>query len=233
MNSDFGSARQTPGGVYVPTNYGQRRLGRKLFLGALGAGTVGVASGSLLSAPLRAVRSVALPASGFTIYTVAPIPTFQPSTWRLSVGGMVTHPVSLSYAELLNQPMLSVTRDYQCVTGWKVPHCLWQGVSLTTLAALAGARSQARYINFYSSDGVYSESLRVANQAYRPDVLLAYNLNHLPLAAEQGLPLRLVVPEMYGYKYAKWVNRIEFSDRQEVGYWERNGYTIDAYLGTE
>src|SRR2546423_771369 len=96
-----------------------------------------------------------------------------------------------------------------------------------------GARPAARFINFYSADGVYSESLSLPGQAFQPDVMLGYHLNRRPLVREQGAPLRLVVPEMYGYKYAKWINRVEFSERQEIGYWEHNGYTVDAYLGTE
>jgi DMSO/TMAO reductase YedYZ molybdopterin-dependent catalytic subunit len=211
----------------------QRRVGRKIFLGLLGVGAAGLASGSLLSPVVSRVRNAALPASGFTIYTVAPMPVFNPHTWRLTVEGLVEHRLSLSYADLLSLPALAVVRDYQCVTGWKVYNVHWQGVSLKTLARIAGARPTARFINFYSADGVYSESLRLPGQAFQPDVMLGYHLNGRPLVREQGAPLRLVVPEMYGYKYAKWINRVEFSDRQEIGYWERNGYTVDAYLGTE
>jgi DMSO/TMAO reductase YedYZ molybdopterin-dependent catalytic subunit len=211
----------------------QRRVGRKIFLGLLGVGAAGLASGSLLSPVVSRVRNTALPASGFTIYTVAPMPVFNPHTWRLTVEGLVEHRLSLSYRDLLSLPALAVVRDYQCVTGWKVYNVHWQGVSLKTLARIAGARPTARFINFYSADGVYSESLRLPGQAFQPDVMLGYHLNGRPLVREQGAPLRLVVPEMYGYKYAKWINRVEFSDRQEIGYWERNGYTVDAYLGTE
>jgi DMSO/TMAO reductase YedYZ molybdopterin-dependent catalytic subunit len=211
----------------------QRRVGRKIFLGLLGVGAAGLASGSLLSPVVSRVRDAALPASGFTIYTVAPMPVFNPHTWRLTVEGLVEHRLSLSYADLLSLPALAVVRDYQCVTGWKVYNVHWQGVSLKTLARIASARPAARFINFYSADGVYSESLRLPSQAFQPDVMLGYRLNGRPLVREQGAPLRLVVPEMYGYKYAKWINRVEFSDRQQIGYWEQNGYTVDAYLGTE
>lgn len=224
MDTTYGSGLES---------FSQRRVGRKLFLGLLGAGAVGVASGSLLSPVVSRVKGSVLPASGFTIYTVAPMPIFHPATWRLTVDGLVDQKLSLSYQDLLNLPMLAQVRDYQCVTGWKVPHVHWHGVALQTLARLAKARPSATFINFYSADGVYSESLRLPSQAFKSDVMLAYSLNDKPLAREQGAPLRLVVPEMYGYKYAKWVNRVEFSTRQEVGYWERNGYTIDAYLGTE
>jgi DMSO/TMAO reductase YedYZ molybdopterin-dependent catalytic subunit len=211
----------------------QRRIGRKLFWGLLGVGAAGLTSGAWLSPVVSRVRDVALPTSGFTIYTVAPMPVFDPKTWRLTVEGLVEHRLSLSYADLLSLPALAVVRDYQCVTGWKVYNVHWQGVSLKTLARIASARPAARFINFYSADGVYSESLRLASQAFQPDVMLGYHLNGRPLVREQGAPLRLVVPEMYGYKYAKWINRVEFSNRQEIGYWEQNGYTVDAYLGTE
>ena len=85
-------------------NYGidslyQRRMGRKIFLGLLGVGAAGLASGPLLSPVVSRVRDAALPASGFTIYTVAPMPVFNPHTWRLAVEGLVEHRLSLSYAD--------------------------------------------------------------------------------------------------------------------------------------
>ena len=214
----------------------ERRIGRKVFLGALGIGVLGVASGDMFSGAVRGVKTLTEPsgaAPGFTIYRVAPDPVFHPKTWRLTVDGLVTHRLSLSYHELLNLPSVVKVRDYQCVTGWKVPHVRWEGVSLQTLARIAGASVSAKFINFYCSDGIYSESLRIPEQAFKPDVMLGYSLNNRALAPVQGAPLRLVVPEMYGYKYAKWVNRVEFSDHQVLGYWEQNGYTVDAYLGTE
>jgi DMSO/TMAO reductase YedYZ molybdopterin-dependent catalytic subunit len=79
-------------------------------------------------------------------------------------------------------------------------------------------------------DNAYSESLTF-EQAKQADVLLAYELDGKPLLRQQGQPLRLVVPGMYGYKYAKWVNRIEVVDRVIPGYWEQNGYDVDAYIG--
>ena len=214
----------------------ETRVGRRLFLGSLGVGALAVGSGALLNPIVGALKATTRPSkviAGFTIYTVAPIPTFHPKTWTLKVGGLVDKPQTYTYADLMALPSTSVVRNYQCVTGWIVDHLTWQGVSLQTLANLCKMRPGATFVNFYSADGVYSESLRLPDQAFKSDVMLGYNLNNAPLAREQGAPLRLVVPEMYGYKYAKWINRVEFSDRQELGYWERNGYTVDAYLGTE
>ena len=79
-------------------------------------------------------------------------------------------------------------------------------------------------------DNAYTESLTF-DQAKPRDVLLGYGLNHKALSADQGLPLRLVVPGMYGYKYAKWVNHIQVVDKVIPGYWENNGYDVNAYIG--
>jgi len=237
----------TPSNIQLPPGYcgsgpseplEQRRIGRKIFLGALGVGAAGIASGSLFSPIVGGIKNAIRPAGvvpGFTVYYASqdPAPIFHPATWRLSVEGLVQHKLSLSYQDLLNLPSLSVVRDYQCVTGWRVPHLHWQGVSLQTLARITGASPSAKFVNVYCADGVYSESLTLPDQAFRPDVMLGYNLEGRPLVREQGAPLRLVVPEMYGYKYAKWVNRVEFSTRQQIGFWENQGYKVDAYLGTD
>jgi DMSO/TMAO reductase YedYZ molybdopterin-dependent catalytic subunit len=69
------------------------------------------------------------------------------------------------------------------------------------------------------------------DQAGLPEVLLGYKLNARPLSAEQGYPLRLVVPEMYGFKYIKWVNKITLGSKLRTGYWEQRGYATDAWLG--
>src|SRR5579883_2406235 len=101
----------------------ERRIGRKIFLGLLGAGAVGVASGSLLSPVVSGLKTAVKPGDvvpGFTIYTVAPMPVFHPATWRLTVDGLVDHKLSLSYQDLLNLPSLTTVRNYQCVTGWVV-----------------------------------------------------------------------------------------------------------------
>ena len=98
MDTTYGSGLES---------FSQRRVGRKLFLGLLGAGAVGVTSGSLLSPVVSRVKGAVLPASGFTIYTVAPMPIFHPATWRLTVDGLVDQKLSLSYQDLLNLPMLA------------------------------------------------------------------------------------------------------------------------------
>ena len=206
------------------------RFGRAAFLGLLGVGAGSLLVGSQIGPVFSAVNSITasiLPTDGFRIYTVAAIPQLKASTFTLTVDGLVAHPQTVSLSDVLAMPSIHIARTYQCVTGWVVPHVHWQGVPLTYLMNLVRPTSSARFVSFYCADGAYTESLTLA-EANRSDVMLGYKLNEKPLSVDQGYPLRLVVPGNYGYKFAKWVNRVTFSDTQLVGYWERGGYDINA-----
>lgn len=168
-------------------------------------------------------------ASGrFRIYNVAGrIPSSE--NWQLEVTGEVKNPLKLSLGELISLPVVSIKKDFTCVVGWRVRNVKWDGISLKTLEALAEAKEEANYINFYSADGVYTESL-TREQAWGDDVLLAHKMNDEPLKPKHGAPLRLIVPRMYGYKSIKWVNKVEFSRTPLIGYWELRGYPADASI---
>jgi DMSO/TMAO reductase YedYZ molybdopterin-dependent catalytic subunit len=68
-------------------------------------------------------------------------------------------------------------------------------------------------------------------QSVLPNVMLAHTMNGQPLLREHGAPLRLIIPEMYGYKNVKWVHRLELVPTLHPGFWEQNGYDIDAWVG--
>src|SRR5947209_11516962 len=204
------------------------RFGRLAFLGMLGL------TGAALVAGKKIPNVVSLAGGtnvdGFTIYTINGFPAFSPSTYRLTVTGMVEHERSYSFADLAALPAVTETKYYQCVTGWVVPRPKWKGVRLWDLIEASRPTGNASALRFLCMDNAYSESLTF-EQAKKSDVLLGYELNGKPLSRQQGQPLRLVVPGMYGYKFAKWVNRIEVVDRVTPGYWEQNGYDVDAYIG--
>lgn len=155
-------------------------------------------------------------------------PDISEANFRLTVGGLVEAPQVLTMAALLRLPKTIEARNFQCVTGWVVPDVTWSGVRLSEIAKLAKVHPDARYVTFYSADGVYTDSL--ALDQIKDDVLLAYQINGQPLPIEQGYPLRLIVPEMYGYKSIKWVHRLEFVTEQQLGYWEVRGYAANAYI---
>ena len=168
--------------------------------------------------------------NGFQIYTTSGIPNLTEHNYSLKVNGLVEHPVTYSLADLLAMPSTRQVKNYQCVTGWVVNNVAWTGVRLSDFLAMVQPHPTAKYVLFTSADGSYTESLSM-DQAHLPDVLLGYKLNDKPLSQEQGYPLRLVIPDMYGFKYIKWVNQITLSDHLEPGYWEQRGYAVDAWLG--
>ena len=88
----------------------------------------------------------------------------------------------------------------------------------------------ARYANFVSLEQPYTDTLTL-KQTTLPNVMLAHSMDGKPLEREHGAPMRLVIPEMYGYKGVKWLTRIELMPKLEAGYWERNGYDVDAWVG--
>jgi len=212
-----------------------RTIGRAGFLGILGAGAVGLFfardfTGVLDRAVPRAVSSI-VPTSGWRIYTVAgSMPKIDPAAYRLRVDGLVEAPKSFSLADLKAMPRAEQVSDFHCVTGWSVSNVHWAGVRIADLLESAGATSSVSALRFVSAEKPYEDSLTL-EQALLPDVMLAYEMDGGPIPRPHGAPVRLVMPEMYGYKNVKWVDHIELGTTPQPGYWEQHGYDADAWLG--
>jgi len=217
-------------------------VGRRVFLGLIGVGAVGVVLGSRAQDWLERIvgpfiakdgtgLASLLPIGRFRIYTVTGgLPSRSRATYRLRVTGLVDQPLDLGYAEVLALPATTLHRDFQCVTGWRVPDVEWKGVRLAEVLDRAGVHSDARAVRLHSFDGAYTESLTL-DQARRHDVLIAYQLEGSPLSDAHGGPVRLYVAPMYGYKSLKWLDRIEVTKEVEAGYWEVRGYDVDGWVG--
>lgn len=217
-------------------------VGRRVFLGLVGLGAVGVLVGARaqdwlerIVGPLIAKDGTGLaallPVGRFRIYTVTgDLPSRSHAAWTLKVDGLVDHPFELTYDELVAMPATDLTRDFQCVTGWRVPDVQWRGVQISRLLDRAGVRREAGALRFTSFDGEYTESLTLA-QARRKDVIAAYGFEGDDLSAMHGGPVRLYVAPMYGYKSLKWLERIELTKEVEEGYWEVRGYDVDGWVG--
>jgi len=235
MDTELGSGNIGARGRRSPQPVAKTyRVGRASFLGLTGLTVGALVIGTKapgINLPNISFVPGGTSVNGFTIYTVIDgYPKFDAATYRLTVDGMVNNPITMNIENILREPAITETRFYQCVTGWKVPNARWTGIPLAALLDRAQPHGAAHAVKFYSFDGVYTESLTMA-QARQPDVLLAYKLDGKPLARAQGAPLRLVVPGMYGYKFIKWVNRVELIPEPIDGYWEQNGYDRDAYIG--
>ena len=211
-------------------------IGRRVVLGMLGLGAAGVLFGKRIQDGLTSTLSPSvaqlLPSGGrFRIYTVTGfLPKKSTADYRLRIDGLVDSPLDLSYADLTSRTPTAITRDFQCVTGWRVPDVAWRGVLLRDLLDEAGVRSGATALRFHSFDGAYTESLTM-EQARRDDVLVAHEMEGKPVTSAHGGPVRLYVAPMYGYKSIKWLDRIEVVDRVVPGFWEDRGYDVDAWVG--
>jgi DMSO/TMAO reductase YedYZ molybdopterin-dependent catalytic subunit len=149
------------------------------------------------------------------------------STWKLSVDGMVSNPLTLDFAGVLALERQDQTTDFHCVEGWSVYDVPWNGVQLARVLDLAQADAGATHLTFHSVGGQYSESLPIS-VARETRTILGYGVDGSTLPLAHGFPLRLVVPRLLGYKNAKYLSRIEVTDHPETGFWESYGYSYDG-----
>jgi hypothetical protein len=231
------SRRGAPGDKAGPEPW-SKPIGRRAMLSVLGLGALGTLLGSHVQAGISSLLDSVdaggianlLPGGGqFTIYTVTGGYPIGPADYRLRVDGLVQRPLSLTVSDLQSLPATRLTRDFQCVTGWEVTNVHWAGVRLLELAERAGVNPSASAFRFASFDGVYTESLTV-EQARETGAIVAYSMLGAPVTREHGGPVRLYVPGMFGYKSIKWLSRIELVTHAEPGYWEQNGYPVNAWI---
>jgi DMSO/TMAO reductase YedYZ molybdopterin-dependent catalytic subunit len=225
-------------GEASPDDEGPRRYGRGLFLATVAGGASSLFWGkaawdSISSAvsPVAGAIAPILPTGGWRIYTISgQMPVFDPATWRLSVGGLVEQPVSLTYEQLRALPHVQQISTFHCVTGWSVQNVHWGGVRLRDVLDAAKPHSTAHALEFVSMEVPYTDYLTL-QQASLHDVMLAYEMDGKPLPREHGAPVRLIIPEMYGYKNVKWLDGINLVPQAGSGYWEGLGYDQDAWVG--
>jgi DMSO/TMAO reductase YedYZ molybdopterin-dependent catalytic subunit len=212
-------------------------------LGLLGLGALGIVTGTRAQnavasflAPIQlhdptGLTSLVPVGNTFRFYSVTwGAPARTAASYRLNVGGLVDHPAVLTLADLQAMPQTHLVRDFQCVTGWRVPQVHWSGVRLSTILDRAGVQPAGRALRLTSFDGTYSESLTL-DQARLPDVIVALKMLGGDVTHDHGGPVRLYVAPMYGYKSVKWLSGIEVTDKVIPGYWEHRGYDVDGFVG--
>ncbi|MDQ7793823.1 MAG: sulfite oxidase-like oxidoreductase [bacterium] len=159
---------------------------------------------------------------GFPILHHGGIPAISRRDWRLRVHGEVAEPVELDWAGLTALPATRVEADLHCVTGWSKLGTAWEGLAATELVRLARPRSDHLLVH---APGGWSTNLTLADFT-APGVLLAYRHEGKLLTREHGGPVRLVVPQLYFWKSAKWVIAVEFTATEHPGFWEKAGYHL-------
>jgi DMSO/TMAO reductase YedYZ molybdopterin-dependent catalytic subunit len=154
-------------------------------------------------------------------------PDVTQETFTLIVDGACAHPVKLDWRGLLALEQVDDTSDFHCVTTWSKLDVPWRGVRVSTVLALVEPDERATHIMCHGSDG-YTTNVSLA-EALKDDVLLVHTAWDKPLEKQHGGPLRMITPQLYAWKGAKWINRIELMIGDRAGFWEERGYSMTAY----
>jgi DMSO/TMAO reductase YedYZ molybdopterin-dependent catalytic subunit len=193
----------------------------------------GVSAFFLLRRPGLASGAGRLPPGQYEIQAleelqVDGVPQINLDSWGFEVNGEVENPIKLDWNQFAQLQKTVSVSEFDCVTGWTRFDNRWEGVRFAEIARLARPTAKAKYatIECYGVP-LYTTSLPL-DYLMRDDILFAYNLDGKPLKPEHGGPLRLVVPGKYAYKSAKWVRLVRFTETQELGFWESNGYSNTA-----
>jgi DMSO/TMAO reductase YedYZ molybdopterin-dependent catalytic subunit len=158
------------------------------------------------------------------VLDAAGAPAIDLATWRFSVEGLVAKPISWNWEEFQALPRVKVFADFHCVTRWSRLGNLWEGVSIREIVDRAGGLlPNARFVVAYGYDFGWTTNLPVEH-LLADDALVAITHDAEPLSTDHGGPARLIVPQLYAWKSAKWVAGIEFRETDKAGFWEQNGY---------
>lgn len=157
-------------------------------------------------------------------------PVVQAGLWQLRVDGLVDHPFTLTYDELMALPRKQQYESMMCVSnevgGEYMSNALWEGIPLKDLLQRAGVQAGAIKVVFYAVDG-YSDSIHL-DKALEPTTMLAVRMNGMILPVGHGFPARMLVPGIYGMKHCKWVTGIQVVKDNYQGYWQVRGWSDAA-----
>jgi DMSO/TMAO reductase YedYZ molybdopterin-dependent catalytic subunit len=149
-------------------------------------------------------------------------PQISRERWRLDVYGAVEQPIFWDFAQFTAQPQTRSVSDIHCVTTWSRYDNQWEGLAVRDLLVACQPHEGARHVVLHSYDG-YTTNLTIEDFATE-DALLAHSWSGAPLTQDHGGPVRLVIPHLYFWKSAKWLQAIEFRNDDAPGYWEVRGY---------
>lgn len=150
-------------------------------------------------------------------------PRIDPATWTFSVDGLVEHPVEWTLDAFVQLPAVKVFADFHCVTRWSRLGNVWGGVSTREVARLVGLKPEAKFVLAFGYDGGWTTNIPIEN-FLSEDSLFAWSHDGKPIPPDHGGPVRLIVPQLYAWKSAKWVKGVRFLEQDEAGFWEEGGY---------
>lgn len=155
------------------------------------------------------------------------VPRIDLKTWRLRVFGLVEQEIELTWEQFSALPASENLCDIHCVTHWTRLNNRFEGVKFTDLLQLVNVKPEAKYVMFWAQNGSWSTNVPLKD-CLTDEALLATKHNGQDLTVEHGWPVRVVIPHLYFWKSAKWLEGIEFMAEDKPGFWERNGYHMNG-----
>ncbi|MEM0506509.1 MAG: molybdopterin-dependent oxidoreductase [Thermosphaera sp.] len=156
------------------------------------------------------------------VYNILGVPKFSLTEWRLEVSGLVENPVKLTLKDLYELGTRDYTIDFHCVTGWSVKNIAMRGVPFEKIINMVKPASNVKWVYTQGMDGY--ATVFPYQEVFKSSAFLALEMNGRPLEFLHGYPVRLIIPHLYGWKSAKWLKNIVFTDKYVDGYWEALGY---------
>ena len=157
----------------------------------------------------------------FPVLTYGPEPKIDINAWTIRVFGLVEQEITLDWQQFAALPRQALDADFHCVTQWSALDQTWEGVALSDLLEQAGVSSEAKFVMAHCFGGY---TTNVPLDIALDEGFLAHKQGGQPIGKSHGWPLRLIVPSLYGWKSAKWVNGIELMAEDSPGFWEQRGY---------
>ena len=150
-------------------------------------------------------------------------PDIDLATWKFEIEGLVERPLSWSLDEFLALPPARIYADFHCVTRWSRLDNVWGGVSTRELAKLVGVKPEAKYVLALAYDYGWTTNVPI-EYFLAGDSLVAWSHDGRPIPPEHGGPARLIIPQLYAWKSAKWIRGLRFLAEDRAGFWEEGGY---------
>jgi len=150
-------------------------------------------------------------------------PDFDLSRWEFTAGGFVDRPLKLNLEDFMALPTVRVFGDFHCVTRWSRLGNIWTGVPTRVIADMIGIQPRTKFVLIGAYDKNWTTNVPLEN-FLAEDALFAWLHDGKPITADHGGPVRLIIPQLYAWKSAKWVNSITMLENDKAGYWEEAGY---------
>lgn len=160
--------------------------------------------------------------SGFPVLSAGPTPRIRTDEWSFTLKNGVRPVKRWNWAEFNALPQTKMTRDIHCVTTWSKFDTAWEGVMVDDVLADAYIEPPTGFTLAHSYDG-YTTNVPTADLV-GGRAMVALRYEGKPITPDHGGPARLLVPHLYFWKSAKWINGLQFTERDELGFWELRGY---------